>query len=259
MESSPYRQPQSLNPCQAVRGSGKQPPIFLHFSSVDGERVSADAERDPRVFALKFYRKEGNWDVMRNNTPVFICDLLKFPDFIHTQKRDPRTYLKSPRAMWHFWSLSTESLHQVTLLFSDRVIPDGTPMHGFGSHTYSLINAEGERHWVEWHCTSMRRIRNLAPGKPRGSPAATPTMRGGTCSGPSSGANTRDGGCMQVMGEAPAASHPREPVRCHQDGLAAAFPTGGRCVSELSRNPLNDLAEVEQATFALSNVVPGVG
>ena len=132
-----------------------------------GERGSADTERDPRGFAVKFYTEEGNWDVVGNNTPVFfIRDPLKFPDFIHTQKRDPWNNLKSPQMMWDFWSHSPEALHQVTILFSDRGIPDGYRfMHGFGSHTFSLVNSEGERHWVKFHFKSMQGIRNLHPSE----------------------------------------------------------------------------------------------
>ncbi|CAJ0998153.1 Catalase [Sodalis praecaptivus] len=143
---------------------GKETPVLLRFSTVGGERGSADTERDPRGFALKFYTEQGNWDVVGNNTPVFfIRDPLKFPDFIHTQKRDPATNLKSPQMMWDFWSLSPESLHQVTILFSDRGIPDGYRfMHGFGSHTYSLINAEGERVFIKWHFKTLQGIKNLS-------------------------------------------------------------------------------------------------
>src|SRR5580698_6174583 len=120
---------------------GKQTPMFARFSTVAGERGAADAERDIRGFALKFYTEEGNWDMVGNNTPVFfIRDPLKFGDFIHTQKRDPETNLKSPTAMWDFWSLSPESLHQVTILMSDRGLPQSyRNVDGFGSHTYSFI------------------------------------------------------------------------------------------------------------------------
>ena len=142
---------------------GKQTETFLRFSTVGGERGSADTERDPRGFALKFYTDEGNWDIVGNNTPVFfIRDPLKFPDFIHTQKRLPQSNLKSAQMMWDFWSHSPESLHQVTILFSDRGIPDGyRHMHGFGSHTYSLINAHGQRTWVKWHYKTQQGIKNL--------------------------------------------------------------------------------------------------
>lgn len=144
---------------------GKQTPTFLRFSTVGGERGSADTARDPRGFALRFYTNEGNWDVVGNNTPVFfIRDPLKFPDFIHTQKRDPHSNLKSAQNVWDFWSHSPEALHQITILFSDRGIPDGyRHMHGFGSHTFSLINSQGERHWVKWHYKTRQGIKNLDP------------------------------------------------------------------------------------------------
>src|SRR5580693_3151362 len=142
---------------------GKETPLFMRFSTVAGERGAADAERDVRGFSIKFYTEEGNWDLVGNNTPVFfVRDPLKFPDFIRTQKRHPTTNLRSPTAMWDFWSLSPESLHQVTILFSDRGLPQGYRfMHGFGSHTYSLINAKNERVWVKFHFKSMQGIRNF--------------------------------------------------------------------------------------------------
>src|ERR1700760_3682107 len=143
---------------------GKKTPTFLRFSTVGGEKGSADSERDPRGFALKFYTEEGNWDLVGNNTPVFfIRDPLKFSDFIHTQKRDPETNLKSPKMMWDFWSLSPESLHQVMFLMSDRGTPYGyRHMHGFGSHTFSLINANNERHWVKFHFKTAQGIKNFS-------------------------------------------------------------------------------------------------
>jgi catalase len=126
---------------------GKQTDVLLRFSTVAGERGAADAERDVRGFALKFYTDEGNWDLVGNNTPVFfVRDPLKFPDFIHTQKRHPRTNLRSATAMWDFWSLSPESLHQVTILFSDRGLPKSyRHVNGYGSHTYSLLNAKASK------------------------------------------------------------------------------------------------------------------
>ena len=142
---------------------GKKTPTFIRFSTVGGEKGSADTERDPRGFALKFYTEEGNWDMTGNNTPVFfIRDPLKFGDFIHTQKRDPETNLKSPTMMWDFWSLSPESLHQVTILFSDRGTPDGyRHMDGFSSHTFSLINAKNELFYVKWHFKTKQGIKNF--------------------------------------------------------------------------------------------------
>jgi catalase len=137
--------------------------VIIRFSTVGGEKGSADTERDPRGFALKFYTEEGNWDMVGNNTPIlFIRDPLKFSDFIHTQKRDPHTNLKSPTMMWDFWSLSPESLHQVTILFSDRGTPDGyRHMHGYSSHTFSLINRKNELCYVKWHFKTQQGIKNF--------------------------------------------------------------------------------------------------
>ncbi|ACM63636.1 catalase [Campylobacter lari] len=142
---------------------GESTPLFIRFSTVAGEAGAADAERDVRGFAIKFYTKEGNWDLVGNNTPTFfIRDAYKFPDFIHTQKRDPRSNLRSNNAAWDFWSLCPESLHQVTILMSDRGIPASyRHMHGFGSHTYSLINDKNERFWVKFHFKTKQGIKNL--------------------------------------------------------------------------------------------------
>lgn len=139
---------------------GTETPLFIRFSTVAGERGAADAERDVRGFSIKFYTEDGNWDVVGNNTPVFfIRDPLKFPDFIHTQKRDPHTNLRSNIAAWDFWSRHPESLHQVTILMSDRGIPKNyQQMHGFGSHTYSLVNANDERFWVKFHFKSLNGV-----------------------------------------------------------------------------------------------------
>src|SRR5580704_9360000 len=137
---------------------GQKTPLIARFSNVAGELGAADAERDVRGFSLKLYTPEGNWDVMGNNTPVFfVRDPYKFPDFIHTQKRHPRTNLRSATAMWDFWSLSPESLHQVTILMSDRGLPRGfRHVNGYGSHTYSFINAASERFWVKFHFKTVQ-------------------------------------------------------------------------------------------------------
>jgi catalase len=130
---------------------------------VAGERGAADAERDVRGFSIKFYTEEGNWDIVGNNTPVFFIRApLKFPDFIHTQKRDPRTNMRSAANIWDFWSQTPESLHQVTILMSDRGIPKNyRQMHGFGSHTFSFINVQNQRHYVKFHFKSMQGIENF--------------------------------------------------------------------------------------------------
>ena len=143
---------------------GKQTEVFLRFSTVAGERGAADAERDIRGFAVKFYTQEGNWDLVGNNTPVFFMrDPLRFPDLNHAVKRDPCTNLRNAQSNWDFWTLMPEALHQVTILMSDRGLPDGYRyMHGFGSHTFSFINVEGERHWVKFHFRSQQGVRWLS-------------------------------------------------------------------------------------------------
>src|SRR5690606_10807607 len=142
---------------------GKKTEMFIRFSTVAGERGAADAERDPRGFAVKFYTEEGNWDIVSNNTPVFfVRDPYKFQMFIHSQKRHPQTNLRDPDMQWDFWSLCPESLHQVTWLMGDRGIPRTfRHMNGYGSHTYSFINHEGERFWIKLHFKTRQGIENL--------------------------------------------------------------------------------------------------
>ncbi|RJG12196.1 catalase [Pseudomonas cavernicola] len=241
---------------------GKQTAVFLRFSTVGGERGSADTERDPRGFALKFYTEEGNWDVVGNNTPVFfIRDPLKFPDFIHTQKRLPQSNLKSPQAMWDFWSLSPESLHQVTILFSDRGIPDGYRfMHGFGSHTFSLVNAKGERHWVKWHFKTKQGIKNLAPADAARLAGTDPDYAQRDLFGAiERGDFPKWRVCIQVMTEAQAAAHHEHPFDVTKTWSQKEYPLIEVGELELNRNPQNYFAEVEQAAFAPSNIVPGIG
>lgn len=249
--------------CAKLFGAvGKQTETFLRFSTVGGERGSADTERDPRGFALKFYTEGGNWDIVGNNTPVFfIRDPLKFPDFIHTQKRLPQSNLKSAQMMWDFWSHSPEALHQVTILFSDRGIPDGyRHMHGFGSHTYSLINAGGERHWVKWHYKTAQGIKNLAPADAARIAGTDPDYaQRDLFDAIERGDFPKWRVCMQVMTEEQANRHHENPFDVTKTWSQKAFPLIEVGVLELNRNPLNYFAEVEQATFGPSNMVPGVG
>ncbi len=241
---------------------GKQTETFLRFSTVGGERGSADTERDPRGFALKFYTEEGNWDIVGNNTPVFfIRDPMKFPDFIHTQKRLPQSNLKSAQMMWDFWSHSPESLHQVTILFSDRGIPDGyRHMHGFGSHTYSLINAKGERHWVKWHYKTAQGIKNLAPADAARIAGTDPDYaQRDLFDAIERGDYPKWRVCMQIMSEDLANRHHENPFDVTKTWSQKEFPLIEVGMLELNRNPLNYFAEVEQATFGPSNMVPGVG
>ena len=178
----------------ALSQVGKKTEAFLRLSTVAGERRAADAERDVRGFALRFYTEQGNWGIVGNNMPVFfIRDGLKFPDFIHTQKRHPRTNLRSNTAMWDFWSLSPKSLHQVGILMSDRGIPQSfRHMDGFGSHTYSFINAAGERFWVKFHFKTMQGIRTWTNKQPRKS-RTTARPISATFTAQSSAATCRNG------------------------------------------------------------------
>ena len=143
---------------------GKETEMFARFSTVAGERGAADAERDIRGFALKFYTDEGNWDLVGNNTPVFFFrDPMQFPDLNHAVKRDPKTNMRSANNNWDFWTLLPEALHQLTILMSDRGIPKSyRHMHGFGSHTFSLLNAQNERSWVKFHFITQQGIENLS-------------------------------------------------------------------------------------------------
>ncbi|AHF89831.1 catalase [Opitutaceae bacterium TAV5] len=241
---------------------GKKTDVLLRFSTVAGERGAADAERDVRGFALKFYTDEGNWDLVGNNTPVFfVRDPLKFPDFIHTQKRHPRTNLRSATAMWDFWSLSPESLHQVTILMSDRGLPAGyRHVNGFGSHTYSLFNAGNERFWVKFHFKTAQGIRNLTNreaealvGKDRES--AQRDLYEAIERGDFPKWNVK----IQVMPEHEAETYHINPFDLTKVWPHADYPLIDVGVLELNRNPENYFAEIEQAAFAPKNIVPGIG
>jgi catalase len=240
---------------------GKKTPLFLRFSTVGGEAGSADTERDPRGFALKFYTEDGVWDLVGNNTPVFFLrDPSKFPDFIHTQKRHPQTHLKDATMQWDFWSLHPESLHQVTILFSDRGIPDGYRyMDGFGSHTFSMINAAGERFYVKYHFKTKQGIRNLPPARAKHLAGSDPDYaQRDLFEAIARGEHPRWSMEIQVMSEADAARRAQNPfdvtkVWSHKE--QPRMPVGEIV---LNRNPENYFADVEQAAFAPSSVVPGL-
>lgn len=241
---------------------GKETPLFIRFSTVGGERGSSDTARDPRGFAVKFYTDQGNWDIVGNNTPVFfIRDPLKFPDFIHTQKRDPKTNLKDPQMMWDFWSLSPESLHQVTILFSDRGIPDGyRHMHGYSSHTYSVINADNQRFWVKWHFRTEQGIKNIHPQKAQQLDGSNPdSAQQDLFNAIDKGNFPRWRLFMQVMSEEQANGYHENPFDVTKVWSQKTFPLIEVGIVELNRNPDNYFSEVEQVAMAPSNVVPGVG
>jgi len=241
---------------------GKKTDLFLRFSTVAGERGAADAERDVRGFAIKFYTEQGNWDLVGNNTPVFfIRDPLKFPDFIHTQKRDPRTNLRNPIAVWDFWSRHPESLHQVTTLMSDRGIPKNLrQQHGFGSHTFSFLNAAGERFWVKFHFKSMQGIANYTNAEAAAVVANDrESSQRDLFEAIERGDFPRWRMCVQVMPEAEAATYRINPFDLTKVWPYKDYPLIEVGVMELNRNPANYFAEVEQSALNPANVVPGIG
>ncbi len=240
---------------------GKKTDVFVRFSTVGGEKGSADAERDPRGFAIKFYTEDGNYDMTGNNTPVFfIRDPLKFPDFIHTQKRNPVTNLKDPDMFWDFLSLTPESIHQVTILFSNR----GTPasyrnMNGYSSHSFIWYNEAGERFYVQYHFKTDQGIQNFTAAEADAMKSADPDHA------------TRDlfeaiarGEYpswtleMQIMPFAEAEKYRFDVLDITKVWPHADYPPikVGRLV--LNRNPENYFAEVEQAAFSPANLVPGI-
>ena len=241
---------------------GKRTPVLLRFSTVAGERGAADAERDVRGFALKFYTDEGNWDLVGNNTPVFfIRDPLKFPDFIRTQKRHPQSNLRSPTAMWDFWSLSPESLHQVTILFSDRGLPQGYRfLNGYGSHTFSFWNDAGERFWVKFHFKSQQGHRHWTNEEGNGVIANDrESAQRDLFQAIEQGDFPRWAMKVQIMPEADAERTPYNPFDLTKVWPHADYPLIDVGILELNRNPDHYFAEVEQASFSPSNVVPGIG
>jgi len=241
---------------------GTETECFLRFSTVAGEKGAADAERDVRGFAVKFYTEEGNWDIVGNNTPVFFLrDPYKFMDFIHSQKRDPRTNLRSATMQWDYWSHSPEALHQITILMSDRGQPASyRHMNGYGSHTYSLINADGERFWVKYHfkteqgqkVNSGDRVSEIV-GDDRES------HQRDLVEAIDNGDFPRWKLKVQIMTEAQADETPYDPFDLTKIWPHSEFPLIDVGTLELNRNPENYFAEVEQAAFTPANVVPGIG
>jgi catalase len=241
---------------------GKQTPVLARFSTVGGELGSADAERDPRGFAVKFYTEEGNWDLTGNNTPVFfIRDPLKFPDFIHTQKRHPQTHCKDPNAMWDFWSLSPEALHQITILFSDRGIPKShRQMNGYGSHTFSLINDNGDRVWCKFHLKTKQGIQNLTNTEAAQIRAEDPDHATWDLFEAIENQEYPQWRlCIQVMTEAQAQQHSDNPFDLTKIWKHSDYPLIEVGILELNHNPEDYFAEIEQAAFSPSALVPGIG
>ncbi len=241
---------------------GKKTDVFARFSTVAGERGAADAERDIRGFAVKFYTEDGNWDIVGNNTPVFFFrDPLRFPDLNHAIKRDPRTGLRSADSNWDFWSLLPEALHQVTIVMSDRGIPKSLRhMHGFGSHTFAMINAKNERAWVKFHFRSQQGVQNLTDAEAEALVAKDRETHGrDLLNAIEKGDFPRWTLSIQVMTEAQAKPHKHNPFDVTKVWPKADYPLIEVGVMELNRHPDNYFAEVEQAAFSPANVVPGIG
>lgn len=241
---------------------GKKTECFLRFSTVAGERGAADAERDIRGFAVKFYTEEGNWDVVGNNTPVFFFrDPIKFPDLNHAVKRDPKTNMRSAQNNWDFWTLLPEALHQVTIVMSDRGIPSSyRHMHGFGSHTFSFINAKNERFWVKFHFVCKQGIKNLTDqeaetvaGKDRESHQKDLFEAIERGDFPKWELN------VQIMPEKEAEKYRFHPFDLTKVWSKKDYPLIPVGIMELNRNPENYFEEVEQAAFNPASVVPGIG
>mgnify|MGYP000023317388 FL=1 len=241
---------------------GKETECFIRFSTVAGEKGAADAERDVRGFAVKFYTEEGNWDVVGNNTPVFfVRDPYKFMDFIHSQKRDPRTNLRDGVMQWDFWSHAPEALHQITILMSDRGQPKTyRHMNGYGSHTYSLINAEGERHYVKFHFkTQQGQATNTNADVARIIGEDRESHQRDLVDAIDRGDYPKGTLTVQIMSEAEAEKTDYNPFDLTKVWPHSEFPLIEVGAMELNRNPENYFAEVEQAAFTPANVVPGIG
>uniref|UniRef100_A0A7E4UVV2 Catalase n=1 Tax=Panagrellus redivivus TaxID=6233 RepID=A0A7E4UVV2_PANRE len=240
---------------------GKRTPMFLRFSTVGGESGSADTARDPRGFAMKFYTEEGNWDLVGNNTPIFfIRDPILFPNFIHTQKRHPQTNLKDPNPMWDFFTLRPESIHQVMFLFSDRGTPDGfRHMHGFGSHTFKLVNAKNEAVYCKFHCLTEQGVKNFTSEEAEEWAKKDPDYAiRDLFNAIEKGDYPSWKFCIQVMTFEEADKFEWNPFDVTKIWPHKDFPLipVGRIV--LNKNPINYFAEVEQAAFAPAHVVPGI-
>ncbi|GHV04827.1 catalase [Clostridia bacterium] len=241
---------------------GKKTETFTRFSTVAGERGAADAERDIRGFATKFYTEQGNWDLVGNNTPVFFLrDGLRFPDLNHAVKRDPQTNLRSPQNNWDFWTALPEAFQQVTITMSDRGIPASyRHMHGFGSHTFSLINAENQRHWVKYHWVCQQGIKNLTDAEAADIVAKDrESHQRDLFDAIARGDFPRWTLCVQIMTEEQAKAHRENPFDITKVWFHKDFPLKEVGVLELNRNPENYFADVEQSAFSPANIVPGLG
>ncbi len=241
---------------------GKKTELFVRFSTVAGERGAADAERDIRGFAIKFYTEEGNWDLVGNNTPVFYFrDPLKFPDLNHAVKRDPKTNMRSAQNKWDFLTSLPEAIHQITIDMSDRGIPYSyRHMHGFSSHAYSFINKEGKRYWVKFHFKTQQGIKNLTDEEAAAIIAKDrESSQKDLFEAIEKGDYPKWNMKIQIMTEEQANASKRNPFDLTKTWSQKEYPLIDVGVLELNRNPENYFAEVEQSAFSPSTIVPGIG
>lgn len=241
---------------------GKKTEVFLRFSTVAGERGAADAERDIRGVAMKFYTEEGNWDLVGNNTPVFFLrDPLKFPDLNHAVKRDPRTNMRSAKNNWDFWTSLPEALHQITITMSDRGIPYSyRHMDAFGSHSFSLLNAKNERYWVKFHFKTLQGIKNLTDAEAEAVVAKDrESHQRDLYESIEKGDFPKWKMSIQIMPEKDASKCPFNPFDLTKVWPHKDFPLLEVGILELNRNPENYFADVEQSAFNPGSLVPGIG
>ncbi|XP_067946894.1 catalase-like isoform X2 [Watersipora subatra] len=240
---------------------GKRTPMGVRFSTVGGESGSADTARDPRGFAMKFYTEEGNWDLVGNNTPIFfIRDPIFFPSFIHTQKRNPQTHLKDPDAFWDFITLRPETMHQVSFLFADRGTPDGFRfMNGYGSHTFKMVNADGESVFCKFHCKTDQGIKNLPASKANELAGSDPDyalrdLFNAIASGDFPSWTMK----VQIMTQKEAADAKVNPFDVTKTWSQTEYPLIEVGKFVLNRNPVNYFAEIEQIAFSPAHMPPGI-
>ncbi len=250
-----YTKAKFLQPGAKVR-------TLTRFSTVAGELGSPDTWRDVRGFSTRFYTEDGNFDMVGNNTPVFfVRDPMKFPDFIHSQKRLPDSGLRSQNMQWDFWSLSPESAHQVSYLMGDRGLPRSwRHMNGYSSHTYMWVNAAGERFWVKYHFHTDQGVENLTneqAAQMAGEDAdfhrrdlfeaiATGDFPSWTVS-------------VQIMHYEDAKSYRFNPFDLTKTWSHKDYPLIKVGRMTLNENPTNHYNQIEQAAFSPSNMVPGTG
>ncbi|MEI0518185.1 catalase [Brachyspira murdochii] len=241
---------------------GKKTDLFVRFSTVAGERGAADAERDIRGFAIKFYTEEGNWDLVGNNTPVFYFrDPLKFPDLNHAVKRDPKTNMRSAQNKWDFLTSLPEAIHQITIDMSDRGIPYSYRyMHGFSSHAYSFINKDNKRFWVKFHFKTQQGIKNLTDEEAAAIIAKDrESSQKDLFEAIERGDYPRWNMKIQIMTEEQANASKRNPFDLTKTWSQKEYPLIDVGVLELNKNPENYFAEVEQSAFSPSTIIPGIG